>query len=153
MDIKRKVRSDSVGIIAMAHHHPQHTMIARDIFKQERVELDPDNASEIEIEQVHVFGGQWRSELSLAAARECILRANLKATDIDVIVDFSVLPQDYVVPSWCMSNKIQYEIGAKNAFNLGFGGGGDYKSPDRIEVCVIAYKGGGGCQNGIVDRE
>ena len=62
--------------------------------------------------------------MALVAARECILRANLKATDIDAIVDFSVLPEDYVVPSWCMSNKIQSEVGAKNAFNLGFGGGG-----------------------------
>jgi hypothetical protein len=43
-------------------------------------------------------------------------KAGLKAGDIEVIIDFSVISQDYVVPFWCMSNKIQADLSAKDAF-------------------------------------
>lgn len=124
MNIEKKSDSVSVGIVAMAHHFPPHTRPVEDVFQDEGVGIDSRIDDEIGINQVHIFDGEWRSDLALAAAKECVSRAGLLATDIDVIVDFSALPQDYVVPSWCMSNKIQHELGAKNAFNLGFGGGG-----------------------------
>jgi 3-oxoacyl-[acyl-carrier-protein] synthase-3 len=122
--IKSKARSSSVGIVSMAHCLPPQTRLVEDVCQEEGIEFDSKIKADIGIEKVHVFSGQWRSDLALDAAKECLLRANLKATDIDMIVDFSVLPQDYVVPSWCMSNKIQHELGAKKAFNLGFGSGG-----------------------------
>lgn len=124
MAIGRMSNSKVVGIVAMANCFPSQTRLAEEVFRDEGVSFDSRIAEDLGIKQVHVFDGEWRADLALEAARECISRAGIKALDIDVIVDFSTLPQDYVVPSWCMSNKIQHEIGAKNAFNLGFGGGG-----------------------------
>jgi 3-oxoacyl-[acyl-carrier-protein] synthase III len=124
MSLEKKPDSVSVGIVAMAHNFPPYTRTVKDVFQDEGVSIDSRVDDEIGINQVHVFDGEWKSDLALAAAKECLLRAGLQATEIDVIVDFSSLPQDYVVPSWCMSNKIQHELGARNAFNLGFGGGG-----------------------------
>lgn len=113
-----------VGIISTAYRLPPRKMFVKDVFKEERLEFDLAIANQIGIEHVHIFEGKWRSQLALEAAKECLFKAGLNANEIDVVVDFSVLPQDYVVPSWCMSNKIQYELGAAKAFNLGFGGGG-----------------------------
>lgn len=113
-----------VGIVSTTYCLPPRKMFVRDVFKEERLEFDLAIANQIGINHVHVFEGKWRSQLALEAAKECLLKTGLNANEIDVVVDFSVLPQDYVVPSWCMSNKIQHELGAGKAFNLGFGGGG-----------------------------
>ena len=122
--MKTTRRQTPVGIVSTAYCLAPRKMFVKDIFKEERLEFDAAIASRIGIDQVHVFEGKWRSQLALEAAQECLSKAGLNANEIDVVVDFSVLPQDYVVPSWCMSNKIQHELGAQKAINLGFGGAG-----------------------------
>lgn len=64
------------------------------------------------------------SELAYKAAMGAMENANIKPEEIDVIVDYTTLPEDYVVPSWSMSNKLQADLGAGNAFTLGFSGNG-----------------------------
>jgi len=124
MTDKKSVSSSAVGIVAMACCFPEKILPISEICLQEGIDPDFILENELDIGQVRVFEGEWRSDPAVAAAKECLSRAGLKPTDIDVIVDFSVLPQDYVVPAWSMSNKIQYDIGAEHAFNIGFGGGG-----------------------------
>lgn len=124
MSIIRDECSTSVGIASIAYTFPPKKMLVEDIVQNEKIANASKFDSDIGIEQVYVFEGEWRSELALLSAKECLSRAELKAEQIDVIIDFSVMPQDYVVPSWCMSNQIQHQLGARNAFNLGFGGGG-----------------------------
>src|SRR4030066_501795 len=104
-----------VGIVSTAYCLPPRQKFVRDVFKEEGLEFDVAIANQIGMDQVHVFEGKWRSQLALEAAKECLFKAGLNANEIDLIVDFSVLPQDYVVPSWCMSNKIQHELGAAKA--------------------------------------
>ena len=113
-----------IGIASTACCLPPRKMFVRDVFKEERLEFDLAIDNQIGIDHVHVFEGKWRSQLALEAAKECLFKVGLNANEIDLVVDFSVMPQDYVVPSWCMSNKIQHELGAGKAINLGFGGGG-----------------------------
>ena len=43
---------------------------------------------------------------------------------MDVVVEYSIMPQEYLVPVWNMSNKVQAEIGATKSFVVGFSGGG-----------------------------
>jgi 3-oxoacyl-[acyl-carrier-protein] synthase-3 len=122
--MKMAKSQNPVGIVSTAYCLPPCNIQVRDVFRQESLEFDSAIAKQIGINHVHVFEGKWRSQLALDAARECLFKAGLNANEIDVVVDFSVLPQDYVVPSWCISNWIQHELGAKNAINFGFGGGG-----------------------------
>ena len=131
-----------VGIVSTAYCLPPRKMFVRDVFKEERLEFDLAIANQIGIDNVHVFEGKWRSQLALEAAKECIFKAGLNTNEIDVVVDFSVLPQAYVVPSWCMSNKIQYELGSGKAFNLGFGGGGttNFLTALKFVVSLIRTK-------------
>ena len=122
--MKKSINQTPVGIVSTAYCLPPRKMFVGDVFQEEGLEFDPVIANQIDMDQVHVFEGKWRSQLALEAAKECLSKAGLNTNEIDVVVDFSVLPQDYVVPSWCMSNMIQHELGAEKAFNLGFGGGG-----------------------------
>jgi 3-oxoacyl-[acyl-carrier-protein] synthase-3 len=62
--------------------------------------------------------------MALVACREALRRAELDVALLDVIVDYTILPQEYLVPAWNMSNKLQHELGAKKAFTVGFSGGG-----------------------------
>ena len=131
-----------VGIVSTACCIPPRKMFVGDVFKEEGLEFDPAIANQIGIDQVHVFDGKRSSELALEAAKECLSKAGLNANEIDIVVDFSVLPQDYVVPSWCMSNKIQHELGAEKAFNLGFGGGGTTNFLTALKFAVSLIRAG-----------
>jgi 3-oxoacyl-[acyl-carrier-protein] synthase-3 len=64
------------------------------------------------------------SDLALAAARRALAQADKPGAAMDVVIDYSVLPQEYLVPAWNMSGKIQHEVGATKSFTLGFSGGG-----------------------------
>ena len=131
-----------VGIVSTACCFPPRKMFVGDVFKEEGLEFDPAIANQIGIDQVHVFEGKWRSQLALEAAQECLSKAGLNANEVDVVVDFSVLPQDYVVPSWCISNTIQHELGAEKAFNLGFGGGGTTNFLTALKFAVSLIRTG-----------
>jgi 3-oxoacyl-[acyl-carrier-protein] synthase-3 len=113
-----------VGIVSTSFFVPPLEKSVKDVFQEEGLEFDAATSNRLGMDHVHVFEGKWRSRLALEAAKECLCKAGLHAKEIDLVVDFSVLPQDYVVPSWCMSNMIQHELGADTASNLGFGGGG-----------------------------
>ena len=140
--MKRSDKQAPVGIVSTAYCLPPRKMFVRDVFKEEEVELAGAIADQIGIDQVHVFDGKWRYKLALEAAKECLSKTGLDATEIDAVVDFSVLPQDYVVPSWCISNSIQHELGAVKAFNLGFGGGGTTNLLTALKFVVSLIRTG-----------
>jgi 3-oxoacyl-[acyl-carrier-protein] synthase-3 len=76
------------------------------------------------IASVPACNGEGGSAMALAASREALRRAGLDPAQLDVIVDYTILPQEYLVPAWNMSNKLQHELGARKAFTVGFSGGG-----------------------------
>jgi 3-oxoacyl-[acyl-carrier-protein] synthase-3 len=53
-----------------------------------------------------------------------VQRAKVDPQTIDVVVEYSIMPQEYLVPVWNMSNKVQAEVGAPKSFVVGFSGGG-----------------------------
>jgi 3-oxoacyl-[acyl-carrier-protein] synthase III len=94
------------------------------------------------IEQVPVYSGQNRTDPAITAANESLLKAKINPEEIGAIIDFSVLPEDYVVPSWCISNRIQAEIGAVNAFNIGCGGNGTTNLLVALQFACSLIKSG-----------
>jgi len=138
--MKIEKKQSPIGIVSAAYRLPQHKIHVRDVFKEEGLEFDSAIAKQVGIDSVHVFEGKWRAQLALEAAKECLSKAGLNTNDIDAVVDFSVLPQDYVVPSWCISNIIQHELGADKAYNLGFGGGGPTNFLTALKFVVSLIK-------------
>jgi 3-oxoacyl-[acyl-carrier-protein] synthase-3 len=110
-----------VGVLGMACALPLPRKSSRDLGRTELIADDEVHA--LGIEQVAVREAETASSLALAAARDALQRAGIDPAQVDVIVDYSILPQEYLVPAWNMSNKLQHELGATKAFTVGFSGG------------------------------
>src|SRR5213083_2388574 len=114
----------SVGILAAAYCLPAATRTAQEIFRDEDISLGPEVEARLGIAEVPVCNGETASNLAVEAARQALRRAGVDPMQVDVIVEYSVLPQEYLVPVWNMSNKVQAEVGAAKSFVVGFSGGG-----------------------------
>ncbi len=62
--------------------------------------------------------------MAVAAGREALQRAMVPPDTVNVVVEYSIMPQEYLVPVWNMGNKVQAEVGAPKSFVVGFSGGG-----------------------------
>ncbi len=115
-------KAETIGVAAIACRVPDKVMSIRDVFASEGAPYGESIAERLGVDQVRVYDGPSKTAPAIDAARECLAQSGFNADDIDIILDFSVLPEDYVVPAWCISNPIQQEIGARNAVNMGLAG-------------------------------
>lgn len=116
-----------VGILAASCHLPKQRRTVEDLFREEAATYDSHIASRLGITQVPIRSddvSESASNLAVAAGREALERARVDPLDVSVVVEYSILPQEYLVPVWNMSNKVQAETGAVKSFVVGFSGGG-----------------------------
>ena len=116
-----------VGVRAAACHFPKEKRSVEALFGEEGAAYDARIAVRIGIEQVPISdsaAGETASNMAVAAAREALQRAKVDPIQVDVVVEYSIMPQEYLVPVWNMSNKVQAEVGASKSFVVGFSGGG-----------------------------
>ena len=118
------VAATEVSIRSAACQFPDVKRSTEELFDEEGIELTSEAAARLGIDGVHLCDGETGSQLALAAAQEAMAQAEIGPLDLGLIVDFTVLPQEYLVPAWSMGNKLQADLGAKKAFTLGFSGGG-----------------------------
>jgi 3-oxoacyl-[acyl-carrier-protein] synthase-3 len=117
----------AVGILAASCHLPAQRRSVEELFREEGASFNSDIAVRLGIEQVPICNGQvseTASNMAVAAGREALKRARVDPLLVDVVVEYSILPQEYLVPVWNMSNKVQAEVGATKSFVVGFSGGG-----------------------------
>jgi 3-oxoacyl-[acyl-carrier-protein] synthase III len=117
----------AVGILGAVCHLPQHKRSVEDLFREEGAKFSVDVAARLGIEQVPIRNGdanETASNMAVAASREALHRAKIDPLMVDVVVEYSIMPQEYLVPVWNMSNKVQAETGASKSFVVGFSGGG-----------------------------
>jgi 3-oxoacyl-[acyl-carrier-protein] synthase-3 len=117
--------AEPVGILAAACQLPDQKRTTESLFLEEGVFLSPEVDARLGILQVPVRNGDGvsGSDMAVLAAREALQRASVNPLQVDVIVEYSILPQEYLVPVWNMSNKVQGEVGASKSFVVGFSGG------------------------------
>jgi 3-oxoacyl-[acyl-carrier-protein] synthase-3 len=117
----------SVGVRAAACHFPKRKRSVEELFDEEAAAYNARIAVRIGIDQVPISdpaAGETASNMAVAAAREALQRAKVDPIQVDVVVEYSIMPQEYLVPVWNMSNKVQAEVGASKSFVVGFSGGG-----------------------------
>ncbi len=122
-------RIDNICITGSVTYVPPKKMSAEDILKSEITDknsaLDYNKIiSNLGIEHVHACEEEMPSELAFNAATQVIEQTGIKPEEIDVIVDFTTLPQDSFVPVWSLTNKLKHDLGSTKALNLGFSHGG-----------------------------
>jgi len=116
--------SSHAGLLSVAIRNPPREISVEDIFKAESAELTPSFENRLGIRRVHACDGEGMAELALGACRDALESSGITASKVDLIVDYSTLPQHYLVPAWNMSNLLQHELGATRSITLGFSGGG-----------------------------
>jgi 3-oxoacyl-[acyl-carrier-protein] synthase-3 len=117
----------AVGILSASHQLPQSTRSLEDLFREEGANYAPEVVARLGIKQVHLQNGaanETASNMAVAAARAALRQAKVDPQTVDVVVEYSIMPQEYLVPVWNMSNKVQAEVGAPKSFVVGFSGGG-----------------------------
>ena len=117
----------NVGILSASCQVPKSRHLVEDLFREEGAHYSPEVAARLGIKQVYLQNGaanETASNMAVAAGREALERAKVDPQTVNVVVEYSILPQEYLVPVWNMSNKVQAEVGAAKSFVVGFSGGG-----------------------------
>jgi 3-oxoacyl-[acyl-carrier-protein] synthase-3 len=117
----------SIGILSACCHFPEHERSVAELFREEGATFNSEVAAGLGIDRVRLSNGQaaeTASNMAVAASRAALERAKIAPTLVDVVVEYSIMPQEYLVPVWNMSNKVQAEVGATKSFVVGFSGGG-----------------------------
>ena len=83
----------SVGIISAACHVPPHRRSVSELFHEERVQATPQTLTRLGIDQVPLCNGEGGSFMALAVSQEALQRAGIDAAQLDVIVDYTILPR------------------------------------------------------------
>ncbi len=120
--------SAQIGIAAQAYFLPPEKRSVEQIFANEDIPFGTlakniDFKRDIGIQEVHV-SGDLPSAMALKAVKRLMAQSNISGDDIDMIIDFTSLPEDYIGPTWSVAGLIQKEIGAPRAFATAIAGAG-----------------------------
>jgi 3-oxoacyl-[acyl-carrier-protein] synthase-3 len=118
-----------IGILSAAYYLPPTKKTIADVFRDEDVPnlplaADVDFQRDIGIENIHTAEDETAYDISLTASRLAIERAGIDPLEIDLIVDFTSIPEEYVAPTWSAAGYIQKELGAKRAYAIASNTGG-----------------------------
>lgn len=121
--------SSGIGILSAAYYLPPARKSVQDIFRDERIPDEPlaidiDFRRDIGIESVREAGAEAPSDLGLQAARRAVEEAGIDPAEIDLVLDFTSIPEDYPAPTWSAAGIVQRELGAVNAFATAVNTGG-----------------------------
>jgi 3-oxoacyl-[acyl-carrier-protein] synthase-3 len=133
-----------IGILSSAYYLPPTRKTTAEIFRDEDIPTEPlaidiDFQRDIGIEAVHMAADEPAYSLGLQAARRAIDEAAIDAAEIDLIVDFTSIPEDYVAPTWSAAGIVQREIGATGAFATAVNTGGctSYHVALRVALAMM----------------
>ncbi|MCG8335255.1 MAG: hypothetical protein MJE63_12095 [Proteobacteria bacterium] len=117
-----------IGITAMEYHLPEEEKLVSELFQEEEVPLGSfskivDFKRDIGIETVRTTE-EMPSALSLKAAKKLMENAKADPEDIDVVIGFTSLPEDFVAPTWSSAGYVQESLGIKSRFTTAINTGG-----------------------------
>lgn len=118
-----------IGIMAAAYYLPPTRKSVSAIFDDESIPAEPlaanvDFRRDIGIEAVHLAGEASAASLGLHACQQALAEAQLDPGEIDLILDFTSVPEEYVAPTWSAAGWIQHQLGANRALATAINTGG-----------------------------
>lgn len=119
----------TIGIVASGSYLPPERKPLDAVLRDEEVPteglaLDVDFGADIGIEAVHLAAGEPPSAVGLEAARRALERAAVEPRELDLIVDFTSIPEDFPAPTWAAAGLVQRELGAERAVATAVNTGG-----------------------------
>lgn len=118
-----------IGILASAYYLPPIRKPVADIFADEQIDdtglaTQVDFRKDIGIEAVHLADAELPSSVGLKAAQAALARAGIDPMEIDLVLDFTSIPEDYVAPTWSAAGWVQQALGARRAVATAVNTGG-----------------------------
>src|ERR1700739_4318213 len=119
----------NIGIVAASYYLPPKRKSVADIFRDEEIPAEAlaanvDFQRDIGIEAVHMACEETAASLALKACRQVVEKAAIDPAEIDLIFDFTSVPEEYVAPTWSAAGFIQKELGATRALATAVNTGG-----------------------------
>lgn len=134
-----------IGIVGASYYLPPRRKAVSDIFRDEQIPAEQlaanvDFQRDIGIEAVHLASDETATSLALNAARRVLAKTDTDPSEIDLIIDFTSIPEDYIAPTWSAAGAVQHEIGATNAFATAVNTGGcaSYHTTLKVACALMA---------------
>jgi 3-oxoacyl-[acyl-carrier-protein] synthase-3 len=134
-----------IGIVAASYYLPPKRKAVADVFRDEEIPAEPlaanvDFQKDIGIEAVHLAADETAASLALQASRRVLQQAAMDPAEIDLIIDFTSIPEEYIAPTWSAAGLIQKELGATRAFATAVNTGGcaSYHTTLKVACSLMA---------------
>jgi len=135
----------NIGIMAASCYLPPTKKPIAQIWEQEEKPTAQFAAGvnferDIGIEVIHMAGKQTAADLAIHAAKDVIQKTGIDPQEIDLIIDFTSIPEDYVAPTWSAAGLVQKEVGAKRAFATAINTGGcaSYQTTLKVACSLMS---------------
>jgi 3-oxoacyl-[acyl-carrier-protein] synthase III len=117
-----------VGVETEGYYLPSTKKSVEEIFNAEEIPFGSlakniDFRRDIGIREVHVTE-ELSSQLALKAVKKVIDSSGINGEEIDLIIDFTSIPQDFIGPTWAAAGLVQNEIHARHALSMSVTTGG-----------------------------
>jgi 3-oxoacyl-[acyl-carrier-protein] synthase-3 len=135
----------SIGILEANYYLPETKKTLAQIFEDEEKPTETfaagvDFEKDIGIEALHVAKKETAADLCINAAKLTIAKSGIDPKEIDLIIGFSSIPEDYVAPTWSAAGQVQEAIGATRAFATAINTGGcaSYQTTLKVACSLMS---------------
>jgi 3-oxoacyl-[acyl-carrier-protein] synthase-3 len=123
------VTQPKIGMLSSGYYLPPTQKTRDEVFRDEDLPSEPfspeiDFHGDIGIDTIHVAGDVSATEIAVRSARRALDDAPIDGSDLDLIIDFTSIPEDHVAPTWSAAGSVQQELGARRATSFAINSGG-----------------------------
>ena len=135
----------SIGIFEANYYLPPTKKTLAQVFADEEkstevFDANVDFETDIGIDALHVAKDETAADLCIRAAKITMAKSAIDPQEIDLIIDFTSIPEDYVAPTWSAAGQVQQAIGATRAFATAINTGGcaSYQTTLKIACSLMS---------------
>src|ERR1043166_7191130 len=135
----------NIGILEANYYLPPTKKALSQVFEDEEKPTEAfaanvDFEKDIGIEALHVAKNETAADLCINAAKLTMTKSGIDPEQIDLIIDFTSIPEDYVAPTWSAAGQVQQAIGATRAFTTAINTGGcaSYQTTLKVACSLMS---------------
>jgi 3-oxoacyl-[acyl-carrier-protein] synthase-3 len=135
----------NIGIFEANYYLPPTRKALSQVFADEEksnevFDANVDFEKDIGIDALHIAKDESAADLCINAAKITVAKSGIDPKEIDLIIDFTSIPEDYVAPTWSAAGQVQQAIGATNAFTTAINTGGcaSYQTTLKIACSLMS---------------
>jgi 3-oxoacyl-[acyl-carrier-protein] synthase-3 len=132
------------GIVGTSYYLPPRRKTVPEVFRDEQIPAEPlaanvDFQKDIGIGAVHVAGEESATSVALKACRSVVEKTGIDPAEIDLILDFTSIPEDYIAPTWSAAGVVQKDLGARRALvsAVNTGGCASYHTTLKVALSLM----------------